>query len=77
MGDPVLLRAFTKWETPWLFSFGLPTARAPAHNLLGQQGLKISTPTFDASQAVQSNEDFLPQEAIDDLRRPGAAADKR
>ena len=28
-------------------SFGLPTARAPAHNQPGQQGLKISTPTID------------------------------
>ena len=28
-------------------SFGLPTARAPAHNLPGQQGLKISIPTID------------------------------
>ena len=36
-------------------SFGLPTARAPAHNLLGQQGLKISTPTIDrlAGASVQ------------------------
>ena len=28
-------------------SFGLPTAWAPAHNLLGQQGLKISIPYID------------------------------
>ena len=28
-------------------SFGLPTALAPAHNLLGQQGLKISILTID------------------------------
>ena len=59
-------------------SFGLPTARVPAHNLLSQQGLKISTPYIDRlAQAVQSNEVYLPQEAIDDLRRLDAAADKR
>ena len=59
-------------------SFGLPTARAPAHNLPGQQGLKISPPTVDRlAQALQSNEVSLPQAAIDDLRRLGAAADKR
>jgi hypothetical protein len=29
------------------------------------------------AQAVQSNEVYLPQEAINDLRKLGAAADKR
>jgi hypothetical protein len=40
--------------------------------------LKILNPPIStASQAVQSNEVYLPQVAIDDLRRLGAAADKR
>jgi hypothetical protein len=39
--------------------------------------VKISIPTSTASQAGQSNEVYLPQEAIDDLRKLGPAADKR
>jgi hypothetical protein len=58
--------------------FGLPAAQASAHNLLGQQGLKISIPKIDRlNRAVQSNKVYLPQEAIDDLRKLGPAADKR
>ncbi|WP_349281414.1 hypothetical protein [Polaromonas hydrogenivorans] len=51
--------------------------RTQAHNLLGQQDLKISLPFIDASQAVQSNDVNQPQEAVNDLRRLGVAADKR
>ena len=58
--------------------FGLPAARAPVHNLPGQQGLKISIPKIDRlNPAVQSNKVYLPQEAIDDLRKLVPAADKR
>ena len=38
---------------------------------------KFQSPLSTASQAVQSNEVYLPQEVIDDLRRLGATADKR
>jgi hypothetical protein len=37
----------------------------------------FNPPVSTASQTVQSNEVYLPQEAIDDLRKLGAAADKR
>ena len=63
--------------TARLRSIGLLTTRAAAHNLPGQPGLKISIPVSTAPQAVQSNEAYLPQETIDDLRKLGAAADKR
>ena len=63
--------------TARLRGIGLPMAPAAAHNLPGQKGLKISIPVSTASQAVQSNEVYLPQEAIDDLRRLVVAADKR
>jgi hypothetical protein len=41
-GLPANARLIYFWR-----SFGLPTARAPAHNLFGQQGLKISIPCID------------------------------
>jgi hypothetical protein len=37
----------------------------------------FNPPVSTASQAVQSNEAYLQQEAIDDLRKLGTAADKR
>jgi hypothetical protein len=43
--------------------FGLPAARAPAHNLIGQQGLKISIPKIDRLPSV-SVEWFSPTRFI-------------
>ena len=55
----------------------LANGAAPAHNLPGQQGLKISISTIDRLAGASVQRGYLPQEAIDDLRRLGAAADKR
>jgi hypothetical protein len=38
---------------------------------------QFQSPVSTASQAVQSNEVYLPQEALNDLRKLVAAADKR
>lgn len=54
----------------------LPARSASVHNLKKQMGRIFQAPIATASQAVQSNEVYLPQEALYDFNRLGLAADK-
>jgi hypothetical protein len=53
---------------------GLPSGRAPTHNLSKSRGREFQAPIATASLAIQSNEVHLPQEGLHGFSRLGRAA---